>query len=55
MAPIEMRQNWCIPGHAAVLLEPHPAAGADDPAGGEGEETEEEETRRDGRRRLGAA
>ena len=55
VAPIETRRNWCIPGHAAVLLEPHPAAGADDPAGGEGEETEEEETRRDGRRRLGAA
>jgi maltooligosyltrehalose trehalohydrolase len=54
VAPIETRQNWRVPGHAAVLLEPQPAAGADDPAGGEEEETEEAESRRDALRRLGA-
>jgi hypothetical protein len=54
VAPIETRQNWRIPGHAAVLLEPQPAAGVDDPAGGDGEETEEAESRRDALRRLGA-
>jgi maltooligosyltrehalose trehalohydrolase len=55
VAPIETRENWRIPGHAAVLLEPQPAAGVDDPAGGAGEETEEAEARRNGLRRMGAA
>jgi maltooligosyltrehalose trehalohydrolase len=54
VAPIETRQNWRIPGDAALLLWPQPAAGVDDPAGGAGEETGEAETRRDGLRRLGA-
>jgi maltooligosyltrehalose trehalohydrolase len=52
--PVETRHNWRIPGHAAVVLEPRPAAGADDPAGGDGAETEEAEARRDALRRLGA-
>jgi maltooligosyltrehalose trehalohydrolase len=55
VAPIETRQNWCISGHAAVVLAPQPAAGIDDPAGGAGEETEEAEVRRDALRRLGGA
>jgi len=55
VAHIETRRNWCIPGHAAVVLAPQPAAGVDDPAGGAGEETEEAEVRRDALRRLGAA
>ena len=55
VADIETRRNWCIPGHAAVVLAPQPAAGVDDPAGGAGEETEEAEVRRDALRRLGAA
>jgi maltooligosyltrehalose trehalohydrolase len=53
IAPLESRANWRIPGHAAVVLEPMPAAGADDPACGADEETEEAETRREARRRLG--
>ena len=55
IAPVETRQGWRIPGHAAVLLEPQPAAGGHDPAGDADEETEEAETRRDGLRRLGVA
>ena len=47
IAPVETRQNWRLPGHAAVLLEPQPAAGVDDPASGDGEETEEAEVRRE--------
>jgi maltooligosyltrehalose trehalohydrolase len=53
VAPLETRQNWRIPGHAAVLLEPQPAAGLDDPAGGAAEETEEAEVRREALQRLG--
>ena len=53
VAPVETRQDWRIPGHAAVLLEPQPASGMDDPAGGTEEETEEAEVRRDALRRLG--
>jgi maltooligosyltrehalose trehalohydrolase len=53
IAPVETRHNWRIPGHAAVVLEPMPAAGAHDPALGEGEETEEAESRREALRRLG--
>ena len=55
IAPLETRHNWRIPGHAAVVLEPMPAAGADDPACGADEETEEAETRREALRRLGTA
>jgi maltooligosyltrehalose trehalohydrolase len=55
VAPLETRYNWRIPGHAAVVLEPMPAAGADDPAGGAGEETEEAEWRREALRRLRTA
>lgn len=53
ISPLETRYNWRIPGHAAVVLEPMPAAGAYDPARGAGEETEEAETRREALRRLG--
>jgi maltooligosyltrehalose trehalohydrolase len=53
IAPLETRYNWRIPGHAAVVLEPMPAAGAYDPACGAGEETEEAESRREALRRLG--
>jgi maltooligosyltrehalose trehalohydrolase len=53
VAPLETRQNWRIPGQAAVLLEPQPASGTDDPAGGAEEETEEAEVRREALRRLG--
>jgi maltooligosyltrehalose trehalohydrolase len=53
IAPLETRYNWRIPGHAAVVLEPMPAAGAYDPARGAGEETEEAESRREALRRLG--
>ena len=47
VAPVESRRNWRLPGQAAVLLEPQPAAGVDDPANGDGEETEEAEVRRE--------
>jgi len=47
IAPVESRRNWRIPGQAAVLLESRPAAGMDDPANGEGEESEEAEVRRE--------
>ena len=45
--PLETRLNWIIPGHAAVALRPAPAGEVVDPAGGEGEVTEEEETRKE--------
>ena len=47
VAPVETRQNWRLPAQAAVLLEPQPAAGVDDPANGDGEESEEAEVRRE--------
>jgi maltooligosyltrehalose trehalohydrolase len=53
IAPHETRYDWRIPGHAAVVLEPMPAEGADDPVRDAGEETEEAETRREALRRLG--
>ncbi len=46
-APLETRNNWRIPGHAAVVLWPRPAGETDDPARGGDEMTEEEETRRE--------
>ena len=46
VAPVETRQNWRLPAQAAVLLEPQPAAGVDDPANGDGE-SEEAEVRRE--------
>jgi maltooligosyltrehalose trehalohydrolase len=55
VAPMETAANWRIPGHAAILLEPQPAAGVDDPVNGEGEESEEAEVRREGLRQLGSA
>ena len=45
--PLETRDNWRLPGEAAVVLAPRPAAGAHDPAGGAGEESEEAEARRE--------
>jgi hypothetical protein len=44
---LETKDNWGIPGHAAVALGPAPAGGVRDRAAGVGEETEEAETRRD--------
>jgi len=46
VAPVETRRNWRFPGHAAVLLEPQPAAGVDDPVN-DGGESEEAEVRRE--------
>jgi maltooligosyltrehalose trehalohydrolase len=46
VAPVETRRNWRLPGHAAVLLEPQPAAGVDDPVN-DGGESEEAEVRRE--------
>jgi len=45
--PLETKQNWLIPGHAAVALAPAPAAEVVDTAGGGGELSEEEETRKE--------
>jgi maltooligosyltrehalose trehalohydrolase len=43
--PLETRNNWRIPGHAAVVLHPVPVGDTDDPARGGDEVTEEEEAR----------
>jgi maltooligosyltrehalose trehalohydrolase len=45
--PLETRQNWRIPGHAAVALWPRPVHEMGDPGRGGDEMTEEEETRRE--------
>ena len=46
--PLETKDNWRIPGHAAIALRPVAAGDVRDPAnGGEGM-TEEEETRKEG-------
>jgi maltooligosyltrehalose trehalohydrolase len=45
--PPETKLNWLIPGHAAVALAPAPAGEVFDPASGEGEVSEEEETRKE--------
>lgn len=41
--PLETRNNWCIPGEAAVALAPADAAEAGDPADGRGDDPSEEE------------
>jgi maltooligosyltrehalose trehalohydrolase len=46
--PLEADDNWRIPGHAAVALAPAPEGTVKDRAEGGDEETEEEETRREG-------
>ena len=43
--PLETRNNWRLPAHAAVVLQPRPAVDAADPARGGDRITEEEETR----------
>ncbi|HEX8558105.1 MAG TPA: malto-oligosyltrehalose trehalohydrolase [Pyrinomonadaceae bacterium] len=43
--PLETRQNWCIPGEAAVALAPFKVSEAGDPAGGADEPSEESEVR----------
>ena len=45
--PLETRQNWLVPGHAAVALRPAPRSEVMDLAGGRGEVSEEEETRKE--------
>ena len=44
--PLETRNNWCIPGEAAVALAPADPAEAGDPADGD-EPSEEEEVRKE--------
>jgi maltooligosyltrehalose trehalohydrolase len=44
--PLETSNNWRFPGHAAVALWPRPASEMEDPAQGQAEISEEEETRR---------
>jgi maltooligosyltrehalose trehalohydrolase len=44
--PLETKNNWCIPGEAAVALAPFDAPDGGDAAGG-GETSEEEEVRRE--------
>jgi maltooligosyltrehalose trehalohydrolase len=43
--PLETKNNWCLPGHAAVALSPAPAGTVKDRAAGGDEESEEAETR----------
>lgn len=52
MTPLETRDNWRIPAHAAVVLQPRPAVDADDPARGGDRISEEEETRTEALARL---
>src|SRR5262249_742550 len=47
VAPVETRRNGRVAGQAGVVLGPEPAGGVDDPANGDGEETEEAEVRRE--------
>jgi maltooligosyltrehalose trehalohydrolase len=44
---LETKNNWCIPGHAAVALRPAPAGSVPDPADERGDASEEEEVRRE--------
>ena len=44
---LETKDNWGIPGHAAVALRPAPALSVSDRAAGRGGESEETETRRE--------
>lgn len=48
--PLETRNNWRIPGHAAVVLQPGPPG---EDLAREGDETEEQETRREALSRVG--
>ncbi len=43
--PVETKNNWCLPGEAAVALAPADPAEVGDPAGCEGGPSEEEEVR----------
>ncbi|HEX8291949.1 MAG TPA: alpha-amylase family glycosyl hydrolase, partial [Pyrinomonadaceae bacterium] len=43
--PVETKNNWCIPGEAAVALAPADPAEVGDPAGCGGDPSEEEEVR----------
>lgn len=45
--PLETKNNWSIPGRAAIALRPAPRSEVEDLAGGEGEESEEAEVRRE--------
>jgi maltooligosyltrehalose trehalohydrolase len=44
---LETKNNWCIPGHAAVALRPAPAGSVPDPADERGAASEEEEVRKE--------
>ena len=43
--PVETKNNWCLPGETAVALAPADPAQAGDPAGRDGDPSEEEEVR----------
>jgi maltooligosyltrehalose trehalohydrolase len=45
--PLETKNNWCIPGRAAVAMRPTLAGVSRDPAGERGEMSEEEEARKE--------
>ena len=49
--PLETKNNWCIPGEAAVALAPSEAAGAGDPADAPEEPSEEAEVREESLRK----
>jgi maltooligosyltrehalose trehalohydrolase len=51
--PLETKNNWRIPAHAAIALHPTPAGDADDPARGGDQMSEEAETRKEALARLG--
>ena len=51
-SPLETRNNWYVPGHAAVAMRPARADEVKDYAGYSGEETEEHETRKEALDRL---
>jgi maltooligosyltrehalose trehalohydrolase len=46
--PLETKINWRLPGHAAIAMRPTPAGAAYDAARGGDEQSEEEETRKEG-------
>jgi maltooligosyltrehalose trehalohydrolase len=45
--PVETKNNWYLPGRAAIVLRPTPRSEVEDLASGEGEESEEAEVRRE--------
>jgi maltooligosyltrehalose trehalohydrolase len=45
--PLETKNNWCIPGHAAFAMRPAPAGEVRDPAAGGDGPSEEEEVRKE--------